>query len=93
MTTRRRRCLVLGDGFYEWARQRGRKQPLYMWLRGGAPFTFAGLWERWAGPDGQAIESCTLLTTQPNLIRTFHGSGLAPRLQALHNLGGRVSKS
>jgi putative SOS response-associated peptidase YedK len=70
---RRRRCLVLADGFYEWPRQGGKKQPFYVRLRDGRPFAFAGLWEHWADPGGQAIDSCALLTTVPNdLIRTFH---------------------
>ncbi len=70
---RRRRCLVLADGFYEWQRQGQRKQPFYVRLRDGRPFAFAGLWEHWEGPEGQVIDSCTLLTTVPNeLIRTFH---------------------
>ena len=70
---RRRRCLVLADGFYEWQRQGRGKQPFYVRLRDGRPFAFAGLWEHWAAADGEAIDSCTLLTTTPNsLIRTFH---------------------
>jgi putative SOS response-associated peptidase YedK len=69
---RRRRCLVLADGFYEWQKQDGGKQPFYIHLRDGCPFAFAGLWERWNGPEGP-IESCTLLTTQPNeLMRPLH---------------------
>lgn len=42
---RKRRCLVLADGFYGWPRQGGREQPLYVRLRNGRPFAFAGLWE------------------------------------------------
>ncbi|MFN2228023.1 MAG: SOS response-associated peptidase, partial [Anaerolineae bacterium] len=42
-------------------------------LNDGRPFAFAGLWEHWEGDDGSVVESCTLLTTQPNdLIRPIH---------------------
>lgn len=69
---KRRRCLVLADGFYEWHKQDGTKQPFFIRLRSGQPFAFAGLWERWQGPES-VIESCTLLTTEPNdLMRQLH---------------------
>jgi putative SOS response-associated peptidase YedK len=61
---RRRRCLVPADGFYEWAGTKGAKQPYLVGLEGRAPFAFAGLWERWTDPEGEALESCTLLTTE-----------------------------
>ena len=54
---RHRRCLVVADGFYEWQRQEGKKQPFYFRLQDGQPFAFAGLWERWQAPDGETIES------------------------------------
>ncbi len=70
---RRRRCLVPADGFYEWQKQNGTKQPFFIHLQDGRPFAFAGLWERWQDPDGGIIESCTLLTTRPNeLVRPLH---------------------
>ena len=70
---RRRRCLVVADGFYEWQKQNGTKQPFYIRLRDARPFAFAGLWERWEAADAGVIESCTLLTTQPNdLMLTLH---------------------
>jgi putative SOS response-associated peptidase YedK len=70
---KRRRCLVVADGFYEWQKVNGGKQPHYIRLRDGRPFAIAGLWEHWEGTDGSVIESCTLLTTQPNeLIRPLH---------------------
>ena len=61
----KRRCLVVADGFYEWAEVNGAKQPHYFQLKDGSPFAFAGLWERWSKGE-KPIESCTLLTTEAN---------------------------
>jgi len=70
---RRRRCLVVADGFYEWQPQKGKKQPFYFRLQDGQPFAFAGLWETWQAPEGEKIDSCTLLTTTANsLLRSVH---------------------
>ena len=70
---RHRRCLVLADGFYEWQQLQGKKQPFYCRLSDGQAFAFAGLWEHWEGEDGEAIESCTILTTEANqVMRPIH---------------------
>ena len=63
---RQRRCLVLADGFYEWRKEERVKQPYYIRMKDERPFAFAGLWECWANPDGQVVESCALITTAPN---------------------------
>ncbi len=64
---RRRRCLIAADGFYEWQRLEGRKQPYYITRRDREPFAFAGLWERWHGDDDEmVVESCTIITTPAN---------------------------
>ena len=69
---RSRRCLVLADGFFEWQTEGGRKQPFYFRARGGEAFAIAGLWERWSR-GGEAVESCTLITTEANdLVRPSH---------------------
>ncbi len=52
---KRRRCLVAADGFYEWQKVPGGKQPFLLRLTGGAPFGFAGLWDRWHGPRGRVL--------------------------------------
>ncbi len=62
---RRRRCLIPADGFYEWRRVDGQKQPYLVQLHGGRPFAFAGLWERWERA-GTVLESCTLITVPAN---------------------------
>jgi putative SOS response-associated peptidase YedK len=70
---RYRRCLVPADGFYEWQKIDGRKQPVRIQRKDGGVFAMAGLWERWKKPDGGEKESCTLLTTEPNdLLAQVH---------------------
>ena len=70
---RRRRCLVLADGFYEWRRQGKTKQPMYMSLHNRQPFAFAGLWETWRDATGTPLYTCTILTTDANtLLRSIH---------------------
>src|ERR671916_3384872 len=61
---RERRCLIPADGFYEWKRENGAKQPYYFHMQEGRPFAFAGLWESW-NREGE-IRSCAILTTQAN---------------------------
>lgn len=71
---RRRRCLIPADGFYEWKRNEdGSKTAMHVRLKDGKPFMFAGLWDRWRGPDGSEVPSCTIITTAPNaLMRSIH---------------------
>jgi len=64
----RRRCLVAADGFYEWQKVPGGKQPFLLRAEGGAPIGFAGLWDRWHGPRGRVVESFAVLTTRPNSV-------------------------
>ena len=75
-----RRCLVPADSFYEWQEREGKRQPFRVMLKSGAPFCFAGLWERWIrppspgqpdtdlaeAPPSQTVESFTIITTQAN---------------------------
>ena len=84
---RRRRCLVPADGFYEWQRRGGTRQPWLFGLRDGSPFAFAGLWERWTSAEGAApagslfgpapgdtVETFTILTTAANgIVAPVHG--------------------
>jgi len=63
---RRRRCLLPADGWYEWRAGAGKgpKQPYLIRPADTAerPFAFAGLWERWQGPNGTERETATILT-------------------------------
>ncbi len=76
---KRRRCLIVADGFYEWKRSEKGKQPYYFYLGSAeapeerSPFGFAGLWEHWESSEGDTIESCTILTTAANdLLSPIH---------------------
>ncbi|MCC5876232.1 MAG: SOS response-associated peptidase [Candidatus Sumerlaeia bacterium] len=73
---RKRRCIVLADGFYEWgkAMMDGRKIPIRFERRDGAPLSLAGLWESWT-PQGSAtpLLTFTILTTAANdTMRPYH---------------------
>jgi putative SOS response-associated peptidase YedK len=70
---KRRRCLIPADGFYEWQWLGNKKQPVYIHSNDDWPFALAGLWEIWHSADGSVIESCTILTTEPNdLLKPIH---------------------
>jgi len=59
---RRRRCLVLASGFYEWQATAAGKVPHYFSHEQGEPLAFAGLWDRWEEPGSEAVDSCTIVT-------------------------------
>lgn len=70
---RLRRCLIPADGFYEWKRAGKEKLPFCFTLADQSVFALAGIWDRWKNPQGQWIESCSMLTTTPNeLMRDLH---------------------
>jgi putative SOS response-associated peptidase YedK len=69
---KKRRCLILADGYYEWKTSGKQKQPFYFRLKDEAPFTFAGLWETWHGEE-EPVETCAILTTDANdLTKEVH---------------------
>lgn len=72
---RRKRCLILSTGFYEWQFQQDTrsKTPFFIQLMSHKPFAFAGLWDTWFHPDGSEVRSCAIITTEPNdLMSKIH---------------------
>lgn len=63
-----RRCLIPADGFYEWVPTGKAKQPYCFEVNEGELFAFAGLWDSWRDAWGNAIETCSILTTTPNAV-------------------------
>lgn len=71
---RKKRCIIVSDGFYEW-RSAGRgKTPFLVRLKSTAPFGMAGLWDQWTDPGtGGKVTSSTIITTTPNdLVSEIH---------------------
>src|SRR3954463_5093131 len=71
---RGQRCIVPVDGFYEWQKRPGGKQPYAIVGADGKPLALAGLWERWKEPEsGQAVQTFTIITGPPNeLVAPIH---------------------
>jgi putative SOS response-associated peptidase YedK len=63
-----RRCLIPADGFYEWKKEGKTKQPFNFGMADDSIFAFAGIWDRWKNPQGEMIETCSILTTTPNAL-------------------------
>ena len=69
----KKRCLVIADGFYEWRTEGKRKFPMYIRLKSGEPFGFAGLYNVWTSPDGKQTCTCTIITTEANeAVKPIH---------------------
>jgi putative SOS response-associated peptidase YedK len=67
---KKRRCILPASGFYEWKREGKQKQPFYIYpgkpAFEGECLAFAGLWEQWKAPQGEIVESVSILTTAAN---------------------------
>ena len=62
---RNKRCLIPATGFIEKGYRIRKKDYATFWL--------GGIWSRWTSPDGTELESCCILTTDPNnLIKPLH---------------------
>jgi putative SOS response-associated peptidase YedK len=70
---KKKRCLVIADGFYEWRAEGKKKFPMYIRLKSGEPFGFAGLYNDWTSPDGKQTLTCTIITTEANeAVKPIH---------------------
>ncbi|WP_159881641.1 SOS response-associated peptidase [Paenibacillus puerhi] len=69
----RKRTIIPADGFYEWMKIGKDKQPYRFQLKNKGLYGFAGLWDEWASPTGEQLQSCTIITTTPNeLVADVH---------------------
>ena len=69
----KRRCLIVLNGFYEWRKLDGGKEPVYIHLKNQKLFTLAGIFEGWKSPEGEVLYGCSIITTQANpLLSSVH---------------------
>ncbi|ETR76617.1 hypothetical protein X566_02445 [Afipia sp. P52-10] len=71
---RHRRCLIPADGYFEWQDMGTRKRPLYIHPTAGGPIAFAAVYETWAGPNGEEVDTVAIVTTaaSPDLSSLHH---------------------
>ncbi|MBA8926485.1 putative SOS response-associated peptidase YedK [Kutzneria viridogrisea] len=62
----RRRCILPADGWFEWKREGGAKEPFYVTGTDGESLAMAGLWSAWRDPNGEPdspwLITCAVLT-------------------------------
>ena len=78
--SRGQRALMLAGGLYEWhLNEAAEKHPYFIQLPERPVFAFAALWDRSVRADGEAIESCAVITMPGNeLMRKIHKTGAHP---------------
>lgn len=77
---RKRRCLILVDGFYEWMEYKKEKIPHYITLADRKPFAFGGIWATWNNKaTGETRTTCSIVTTEAN-----------PLMERIHNTKKRM---
>jgi putative SOS response-associated peptidase YedK len=70
---KRKRCLLPADGFYEWQKIDGKKQPMRIVLKDKSIFSMAGIYDTWISPEGMKVHTCSIITTKPNkLMEPIH---------------------
>lgn len=73
---RKRRCLVLSSGFYEWRHFAGNTYPYFIKVKDRNLFYMAGVWQTWTDKEtGEMIDSFALVTTEANeLMAEVHNT-------------------
>ena len=80
---KRRRCVVLANGFYEWQAGQDGKQPWYISAADDRPIAMAGLWEHWEKGE-EPLQTCTLITTRANRFMSELHDRMPVVLDAAH---------
>ena len=65
------RCVVVCEGFYEWERSGGVKQPYLVYRPGGEVLYMAGLYSVWRGGEGAPVYNYTIITRESNKILSW----------------------
>ncbi|MFW6375607.1 MAG: SOS response-associated peptidase [Thermoplasmatota archaeon] len=77
---RKRRCLVIMDGFFEWREVGGQNYPHYIKMKDDRAFAVAGIWDAWdENETGTVRNTYSIITTEAN-----------PLLEKIHNKKKRM---
>ncbi len=77
---KKKRCLVITDGFFEWRTHEGKKFPYYIYKRDQSIFALAGIWDSWVNKKtDQKTKTFSVITTDAN-----------PLLAKIHNVKKRM---
>ena len=63
-----RRCLIPASGFYKWKTSKKKNTPFYIRLLNNRVMAFAGVYSVWKADSGRELHSCTMLTTEANVL-------------------------
>jgi len=63
---KRTRGVVPANGFFEWKKTDGSKQPMYITPKEGESLQFAAVYDSWINEHGETIDSCAIVTTAAN---------------------------
>ncbi len=70
---KRKRCLVISNGFYEWKKEKHGKIPFRIFLKDEKLFSFAGIWDEWKDSENRPVRTFSILTIKPNkLMEMIH---------------------
>jgi putative SOS response-associated peptidase YedK len=100
------RCLVPANGFYEWQGEGREKTPYYIHPQEDQYIAFAGLYDTWTTPDGEDLDTFTIITTEADpfmarlhnrmpviLARDLEEAWLNPALTQAHDVVDILSRS
>ncbi len=61
---KKRRCIILIDGFYEHYHLNHNTYPFYIFHKEEKPLTIAGIWDNWLTHDKKTISTTSIITTK-----------------------------
>jgi putative SOS response-associated peptidase YedK len=67
---KKRRCLVLVDGFYDHHWKGGKSFPFFIQMKNKEPFALGGIWEIW-NKEGGERRTVAIITTDPNPMMSY----------------------
>lgn len=73
---KRKRCLVIVDGFFEHHHKKGKTYPHHILMKDESPFALGGLWEKWVDRQNDIVRhTFSIVTTRGNeLLSEIHNN-------------------